>query len=640
MLPILPVLTLMALAPEASAQEPTRILVLHTYGADTPGRLALDAGLASVLRETTNSKVDIYVETVDPNRFVGERHTQALRAFLKERYADKKIDVIATVYDRALAFAIDRRDPLFPDVPVAALLSRYPQARSERVAVTWSGATFAQTASLALQLQPGTRTFVIVDGVPPAEGSHLLYAEARRQIAAATPRVEIVALQGMPLDAVLSRVRILPADAAVLFIRQTINRGGGPISPFDAVKAIAAAAPVPVYVNADVQVGTGALGGVVVTAQQEARNLASLALQIARNGPRPSEPLKNVPMPVVDGRQLQRWGIDESRLPLGTVVRFREPGLWERYKWHFAAAAAVVVLQSVLIAALIAQSSRRRRIAIELTESERRARAVVEQNRDLAGRLINAQEAERTRIARNLHDDVSQEVAGMSILLSGLKRSLDTAGAEAPTEATVIDLQQRAMRVGKAVRHLSHELHPGVLTHAGLAAALTQHCAEVSGHHGLAVSLNTDADLEGLDLEDALCLYRVAQEGLTNVVRHAAAQRAQVTLRRTPTGVELRIADDGVGFDASARMRNGLGLRSIDERIRLARGKTAVESAPGHGTTIIVEVPFTATANVDRAPDSRNSRQDAASIAPSGDQSIASTSASAHVPSNRPSLGM
>ena len=133
---------------------------------------------------------------------------------------------------------------------------------------------------------------------------------------------------------------------------------------------------------------------------------------------------------------------------------------------------------------------------------------------------------------------------------------------------------------------------PSMLKHAGLAAALTQHCAEIGEHHGLTVTCRMDDRLDALDFEMALCLYRVTQEALTNIVRHARARAASVELRRSPEGVELLISDDGIGFVTTERARSGLGLRSIEERVRLTGGDVRVESRPGVGTTLVIHIPL------------------------------------------------
>jgi signal transduction histidine kinase len=179
-------------------------------------------------------------------------------------------------------------------------------------------------------------------------------------------------------------------------------------------------------------------------------------------------------------------------------------------------------------------------------------------------------------------------------MLSGLKRQLKPSGPRADVDETVTTLQQRTTAVAEAIRHLSHDLHPGVLKHAGLTAALAQHCAEVERHQGLAVTLTAGHDLDALEFDAALCLYRVTQEALTNIVRHARARTARIELTRNESAVELCVTDDGVGLVAAQRTSSGLGLRSIDERVRLARGHVSLESQPGRGTTLRARIPTAA----------------------------------------------
>jgi two-component system sensor histidine kinase UhpB len=228
-------------------------------------------------------------------------------------------------------------------------------------------------------------------------------------------------------------------------------------------------------------------------------------------------------------------------------------------------------------------------------EEERRSKYALrqsyEQNQDLGGRLINAQEDERARIARELHDDLSQQLAGVAIIVSGLMRKVGKPGVESEVEQAFATLQDRTAAAATTVRNLSHELHPSVLKHAGLTAALQGHCADIERHHQVTVTFNPGDGLDSLDSDVALCLFRVVQEALTNVIRHARARTICVSLMTTAKSVELHVVDDGVGFVASERTRSGLGLRSIHERVRFMQGNVTVDSRPGEGTKVLVRIP-------------------------------------------------
>ena len=224
--------------------------------------------------------------------------------------------------------------------------------------------------------------------------------------------------------------------------------------------------------------------------------------------------------------------------------------------------------------------------SIDITERKLGEEAI----RDLTGRLMTAQESERSRIARELHDDISQQIAGLAICLSRLKRKFDVR-ENAELQEEFASLQRQIIGVTDSIRLLCHDLHPTVLDHGGLIPALRGHCADFARQHHILVHFEAHGEL-GLDHAPALCLFRVAQEALRNVATHADAGTVHVTLREVGGDIILTITDDGRGFDASAtHASTGLGLRSIDERVRLAQGRCQIKSAPGLGTTVTVALP-------------------------------------------------
>jgi len=581
-----------SVAAPVAAADAKAILVLHTYGYDSVFRIPFDGAFVRAVREAADPRVDVYVETVDANHFRGEAQAQRMRTHLRERYADTPIAVVAAVYDPALAFLLDARDPLFPGVPAVAVLTSPPQSWPERVSIIWSGATFGDNAALALRLHPRARQIALVDAALPSASSDALYKLARAQVEAAAPATPLIELRNLPLDELLARVSTLSEETPILVGRLLIGPRGAPIATGDAIRELARVAPGPVYINnSDQYIGLGAVGGILISAESAGTDLANLALRIARDGSLRVPPVKAVPVAIFDWRQLRRRGIDEARLPPGSIVRFRELSAWEQYRMYILTATIVLGLQSALIAGLAIQGARRRRTELALRESEAALRRSSERNQDLAGRLITAQEAERSRIARDLHDDVSQQLAGLAIMLSGLKRSLLRPDSRQVNE-TLATLQERTTSLADTLRHLSHELHPGLLQHAGLAAALKQHCAEAGKHHHLTVTFKAADSLDAIEADTALCLYRVAQEALTNVIKHAHAGTAVVELKRTADDVALDITDDGIGFVVPEGGAAGLGLRSMEERVRLSRGTIRVDSRPGHGTSLLVRVPL------------------------------------------------
>lgn len=230
----------------------------------------------------------------------------------------------------------------------------------------------------------------------------------------------------------------------------------------------------------------------------------------------------------------------------------------------------------------------------ETVAARERARA----QQELLARVIEAQEAERARVARDLHDEIGQALT--SVLL-GL-HLVDTAVTVSPVDparamARTAEVRALVADALRQVRRLAFDLRPTVLDDLGLAAALQRLATNVTERHGVAVRLHGDAAYDGTAgasrrLPGAVetVVYRVVQEALTNVVRHARAARVDVTLRVDETAVQATVADDGVGFRPEEHARS-LGLRGVAERAELAGGTVAVRSAPGRGTTVTLEVP-------------------------------------------------
>jgi signal transduction histidine kinase len=240
---------------------------------------------------------------------------------------------------------------------------------------------------------------------------------------------------------------------------------------------------------------------------------------------------------------------------------------------------------------------RRRTLEAEIAERRQVEDALRASNREiqhLAGRLINAQEAERTRIARDLHDGVCQDVAAISVDLCHLRQNAGDVQAS-EVQAMLLSLQNRTASVAETLRRLSHGLHPSVLNHIGLVAALHAHCAEVERQHRVRVKFFADGDVEPASGLVALSLFRIAQEALRNGAIHGHASHASVSLTRKDAELTLAVADDGEGFDpVAARERSGLGLVSIEERARVMKGVATIRSEPGRGTTVEVRVPVEA----------------------------------------------
>ena len=223
-------------------------------------------------------------------------------------------------------------------------------------------------------------------------------------------------------------------------------------------------------------------------------------------------------------------------------------------------------------------------IVRDITELKRAAAL----NRDLARRLIDSQEVERQRIARELHDDISQRMAALSIEVDQLAMKADS-----ELRARLRQWSTRASEVARDAHRMSYELHPSKLQTIGLVAALRSLCSDVSKQRKVHVTFTHSAMPPSTDAYVSLCLYRIVQEALQNVVRHSQAEQAEVSVSCLEHEIVLEIADSGVGFDPRQLPHAGLGLVSMRERVAALDGRLAVDTAPGQGTRIRVQLPRT-----------------------------------------------
>ena len=598
-------LLLLAIVDVTAQGEQRSVLMLYAQRRENPLPAAVDPLLQGILAQRVPG-VDYYNEFIDTSRFADPEFQHALRDFLKHKYAGRRFAVVIAASSQALDFVKANRDELFAGVPVvfhrtsdmesAPSPTEGPEPLSTGVS---SNLDLARTLPVVTQLQPNIKRVFVVSGSTAFDKGY--EDKARAQFRAFEGRFEFTYWSGLPMKELLERVVDLPPDSILYPLMITQDGSGQRYLPHDQIERIATAANVPVYGWTLAQMGRGIVGGSLFNSGRLAAPLAEVVIRVL-DGEKPENiPVVPVDLHVseLDWRQLRRWGISEARVPAGTTVRFREPGLWERYRSYIVGTVILFLLQTTLIAGLLVQRVRRRRVESALRDSEAELRESYEQNQDLAGRLITAQEAERSRIGRDLHDDICQRLAVLAMMLSGLKHRLSGSTAQPDLAEVVTTLQERTSTLATDVRNLSHDLHPSVLEHAGLVPVLKAHCDEFARQQKIDVSFSADDGVGSVDGAAALCVYRVIQEALTNAGRHASASAVRVRLSRTAETIELEVADNGVGFESGRHNPSGLGLRSIDERVRFNKGTARVESHPGRGTTVSVRVPLSGAATAE-----------------------------------------
>jgi PAS domain S-box-containing protein len=216
---------------------------------------------------------------------------------------------------------------------------------------------------------------------------------------------------------------------------------------------------------------------------------------------------------------------------------------------------------------------------------------VQQMQREFGKQLLQAQEAERARLARELHDDITQRLGILAINADRLDSEADLI----EQRKTIREIRDSLIVLGEDVHSLAYKLHPAMLEHLGLDAALRTECERFSRQESISVDVNLDGLPSDIPHEARLCLFRVAQEALRNVARHAHAKAVKVSLHSLNGGLQLAVADNGAGFDPGKEPQQAsLGLASMRERVRLLEGKLEIESERGRGTAILAWIPIKA----------------------------------------------
>lgn len=566
----------------ASDAPSKRVLVIHSFGRDFAPYNAVTAAFRRELALHAPGPIIFLEAALDAGRTIDADEEAAFVAYLNARFSHPQApDLIVGVGPPAGQFVLRNRDDLFPSTPIVltavdARLAPLSDLRPGDALVT-SRLDLHRFFETIVSVVPETTTLAVVVGDSALE--RFWQGELQRESAVLTDRVEFVWLNGLSLEQMTTRIRELPAHAAVAYVLLVVDAAGIPHERLDALAEISAASHSPIFSLFESEIGSGVVGGPYISQSRVGREAAHAALRslvVADRGTlAPTVIEVEAERPVYDARELERWNIDPARLPPDSEIRFAAPSAWQQHGPKIVAALTIMLVQALLIGALLQQSTRRRR-------AEREAQS-------LGGRLITAHEDERRRLARELHDDVSQRLAALAIRSARLD-----AGPETPERREAVAwIRDHLAELSEDVHSLSYRLHPTVIEDLGLVEALRAECDRVARAEPIRIELDAREVPASLPADAAVSVFRVAQEALRNVVRHANAREVRVNLQADDRCLVLTVQDNGAGFDPSIRHGGvSLGIASMRERVRLFGGELEVDSAPGRGTTITARLPL------------------------------------------------
>jgi len=533
-----------------------------------------------------------YTEYLDVLRFPDVERERTVTQYLRAKYASQHIDAVLAVGYGGLNFALRRAAEIFGRIPVIFCSVEQSHVDGLQLPPYFTGVTNTDNVrgliDAALRLQPDTQEIVIPGG--SSEYDEYWLQHDRPILSEFAGRVHFRYLTGLPMLSMLRELGRLKPHSIVFVHAFYRDASGEPFGEGEMMNLISKNSAVPVYAMTRPGGQKGVLAGPPGGATGVRYAIALKMIERILAGETASNiSIQHLPEATAfmfDASQFSRWGIDAGRLPPGSLIVNRQRSLWQQYRELILGMAAFIALESVLIGFLLVHRRRRRKAEALLADRNARLEQSESSLRRLSGKLITAQEEERRRIARELHDDLNQQVANLGISLSGIRRGVPD--YMEGMRGDIASVQKRLMTLSDGLRQISHELHPGMLELFGLVATLQAHCHEFSGVASLPIEFETNCD-EMLPTYASLCLYRVAQEAIRNAAKHSEANKVRVFLRRAGPEIRLVVSDDGIGFDGEeALRRGGLGLRSIEERVRLIGGEFELISHPGEGTTLTV----------------------------------------------------
>jgi len=564
----------------SAASDQPRVLVIHSTRQETQLPLIVDRDIPQVLSKRLAQTIDYYSEYLDPARMAGPQQERAFRDLLFTKYRHRRLDLVIAMQDVAWDFVRKYRSRLFPDTPVVFTSRNSNVSRPGNTTGVISEINLRPTLDMALTLQPDVRRVFVVTGASSRDRQYERLA--RLQLRAFEPRVTITYLAGLPRAELERRVAMLP-DASIIYFLLFYQDGNGENeNPLEFLTRMTALANRPTYSWVDGAMDRGIVGGRLENQSSLVQAVSDIATRILQGERADTIPLSTPDLTVaqVDSRQLRRWHIAGSLVPSGTRVLYAEPDPADQ-NW-LQLAVVPVSLTVVVLTAMVVWTQRRRKT----NDSPFGALRLEDRLRDLGRQLLKAQEEERSRIALELHDDISQQAVALAI---DLQRIIDSSTEQ--VRRIVRDAQKRVKGLLKSVHDLSHRLHPANLRLVGLVSALSQLQRDLS-RPGITITVFSENVAPILPDEVALCLFRIAQEAMQNAIKYSGAPNIRVQLQGETQRITLRIIDDGDGFDVASAAGKGLGLLSMHERAQSVGGTLKIVSRKNAGTRVQASVPL------------------------------------------------
>lgn len=598
------------------------VLLLFDENDDLPGLATINRTVREVIATELNGNVEFYSESLNLSQFAGADHEAVMLDHLRRKYAGKQVDVILAVLSPSLDFLLRNRGTLFQKVPIVFCGVDSAEVTRATVRPGVTGVllrrTYAPSVDIALSLNPRTRNVYVVGGTSVFDRK--VQAIARRDLAGLESRVRVTYLTTLAMNDLLKTVSTLPPDSAVLYLTLFSDGAGRPFIPHNALSLIAGASSAPTYVAVDQYVGLGAVGGHVYSTAKHARYAADIAVRVL-NG----EPAERISITeavdhtnLFDWRQLERWRIDEGRLPPGSVVAFRQPSVWDMYKWYIVAGVTLILLQTGLIAALLASRTQRRRAQNVARDSESRRQSAEEELRRQRGDLAHALRVSTLgELATSFAHELGQPLTAILANARAARRLREMNNSDTDIDDALSDIADAAIHAGNTIRRLrmlvrKEHAQPRLIDVNEVIAEVLRLLRTDLMHKRIEAELTPGKDLPPV-YADPIQLRQVILNLIVNAedaIASAGDPRGRIHIQTRavdPGAVAISVSDNGVGLDESelqpmfdhfvSTKPGGLGMGlAISRSIVTAHGgQIWATRNEDRGLTLHIELPAAQT---------------------------------------------
>ncbi len=548
------------------------VLVIDAYGGKWGMTNQVITGVQQSLLSNPSGPVEFVTVSLEVQRRGAEALQSPLIAYLGALFSDEPPALVVAIGWPAAEFLTEHRDQLFPATPALLTALGSLQVTGLNLRPSDAFVTYEYDPAWSIRqvrkLFPGLKRVFVVEGSSPEErGTHAVLSA---YLGSTFPDLVQTWSTGMTFEQMLDAVGRIPPDGLVIYVAFEQDSEGKRLQDTLALPEVVRRASVPVVGSFQHHLGEGVVATVHLDVPSHTQEAARAAAALLSGEPptahRRSSP--SVMGAAFDAAALGARGLAVPEYPGARVIHARV-SFWQAYRGYLLVGLSVGLLQAFLIVVLVAG---RRRLRQEQVVSG-----------ELRRKLVTAQDDEQRRVSRELHDDFAQRLGRLSLDAARLTQP----GADVPSVSA--EMRGTLASLSADVSAMSYRLHPATLEDLGLEEAVRQECASFGRRERLEIHFTGIVDRARVNREVALALYRVLQESLRNVSRHAKASHVQVTLMAVGERVQLAVRDDGAGFVPGRMESPGphLGLASMRERMTLVGGEVAVESEPGAGTSVV-----------------------------------------------------